>query len=535
MKFYLPKKFRFLLFSLIVIVGSGLVIYRETTFIPNTIKAISPLLDKFAFIENIMAAGTSPYQAVTGDVSIAGNLTVSDGDKGIHLESSNGQFGFIHSINNLHLTQNSQWTSTGGWKTIAAGKAGGFQAYITGNEALRVFADNTSKPANTANEFKSLMVVKTDGKVGIGENFTDPAAKLHIKAVGGTGNEALRLQGSSTLLTLYNNSNAYKFALNLDTDVPTFYDAYDGSWHSSISLKNGLVGIGTANPTAKLEVAGGTIYLSGGGYIDFPSTFGNTDDGKIGNSLFGQGLTMVGINNDNTRRKFQLWGSIIQNENGTGGNTFKDSSTFEGDTYLAYLSGRVGVGLGSATSTLEVGGREGTAGSRNFKVKYPGGMTLTNTEFSALTNLQAEAGVTGWTAMYAYKGTGGAAYAGVFNGDVRISGNGWITSAWSTSDARFKKDVEKISNPLDKLKVLEGITFNWRKDEFPQMNFTAGRQYGLIAQDVEKIIPELVNTDNEGYKSVAYDKLTVVLLEAVKAQQKEIEELKKEIEELKAR
>ncbi len=65
------------------------------------------------------------------------------------------------------------------------------------------------------------------------------------------------------------------------------------------------------------------------------------------------------------------------------------------------------------------------------------------------------------------------------------------------------------------------------------MNFEQNRQIGLVAQEVEKQIPELVRTDANGYKSIAYDKLIVVTIEAVKEQQKEIEAQRQEIAQLK--
>jgi Ca2+-binding EF-hand superfamily protein len=61
------------------------------------------------------------------------------------------------------------------------------------------------------------------------------------------------------------------------------------------------------------------------------------------------------------------------------------------------------------------------------------------------------------------------------------------------------------------------------------MNFPDGRQIGLIAQEVEEVIPELVNTTDNGYKSVDYAKLVSVLVEAVKEQQKQIEALEERI------
>ena len=72
---------------------------------------------------------------------------------------------------------------------------------------------------------------------------------------------------------------------------------------------------------------------------------------------------------------------------------------------------------------------------------------------------------------------------------------------------------------------LQGVSYLWRTEEFPQNGFTEGRQIGLIAQELEKVLPELVNTDNEGYKSVSYDKLTAILIEDVKKQQEQINAL----------
>ena len=65
------------------------------------------------------------------------------------------------------------------------------------------------------------------------------------------------------------------------------------------------------------------------------------------------------------------------------------------------------------------------------------------------------------------------------------------------------------------------------------MKFENGTQIGIIAQDIEKVFPELVKTDDKGYKSVAYDKLSVIAISAIKEQQKQIEELKAVVESLK--
>jgi hypothetical protein len=119
---------------------------------------------------------------------------------------------------------------------------------------------------------------------------------------------------------------------------------------------------------------------------------------------------------------------------------------------------------------------------------------------------------------------------------LTVSGTTWCTSgAWTGSDLRWKKNIIEINNVLSNLLTLKPVTYQWKIDEFPEMNFTNDVQIGLIAQDVEKIFPNLVMTDNNGYKAVSYEKLSVVLLEAIKEQQQEIESYKSENDNLKSR
>ena len=84
------------------------------------------------------------------------------------------------------------------------------------------------------------------------------------------------------------------------------------------------------------------------------------------------------------------------------------------------------------------------------------------------------------------------------------------------SDVRWKKNIENIPNALDSVLKMRGVSYEWRADEFKEMKFAPGKNIGLIAQEVEKIIPEIVATNKDGYKSVEYANLTAVLIEAVK-------------------
>ena len=85
-------------------------------------------------------------------------------------------------------------------------------------------------------------------------------------------------------------------------------------------------------------------------------------------------------------------------------------------------------------------------------------------------------------------------------------------------------------NFLDKIKGLRTVVFEWREDVPKEFALPAGEsQVGLIAQEVEKIFPELVITRKDGYKEIRYGWLPIYLLRAIQEQQKIIEELKDEL------
>lgn len=109
--------------------------------------------------------------------------------------------------------------------------------------------------------------------------------------------------------------------------------------------------------------------------------------------------------------------------------------------------------------------------------------------------------------------------------DIRLDVNGDILAiqVHSSSDKRFKKDITQVSDALDKVMAIDGVTYKFRTEEFKNRNFPRSTQLGFIAQNVEQVLPEVVKTDGAGYKSVDYAKITALLNEAVKEQQQQIE------------
>ena len=103
--------------------------------------------------------------------------------------------------------------------------------------------------------------------------------------------------------------------------------------------------------------------------------------------------------------------------------------------------------------------------------------------------------------------------------------------AYHSSDRRLKENIKPIENPLEKIKKINGVTFDWRKltkeEEEEKFQHHRGADIGVIAQEVEEVLPEIVETrEKTGYKAVKYEKLTALLIEAVKEQQTQIDELK---------
>jgi len=134
-----------------------------------------------------------------------------------------------------------------------------------------------------------------------------------------------------------------------------------------------------------------------------------------------------------------------------------------------------------------------------------------------------------------FSGAGSVGIGMVPSGTYKLEVNGLLKTSGITevSDIRWKKNIAPINNSLTRLVQLRGVTYNWRADEFKDKNFETTPQIGLIAQEVEKVFPELVKTDVNGYKSVEYSKVVAILIQAVKEQQVIISNQQEQIVDLK--
>lgn len=185
-------------------------------------------------------------------------------------------------------------------------------------------------------------------------------------------------------------------------------------------------------------------------------------------------------------------------------------SIYNGSIGINYATSSYPLTISSSTDSLFGLIRSGAANPVIFKVGADSALVINASSTDILTLKSGNVGI----------GTTTPAYKLDVVGDVRA------VSFLYSSDISLKNNIEVIPGALDKVLQLKGIQFNWKENN--------RQDIGFIAQDVEKVFPELVHTSGvSGLKSVEYGNLAAPLVEAIKEQQKQIEALKAEIEKIK--
>jgi len=119
------------------------------------------------------------------------------------------------------------------------------------------------------------------------------------------------------------------------------------------------------------------------------------------------------------------------------------------------------------------------------------------------------------------KGTLGVGYNDVGGFRLAVNGSTFSLAGYTSSDARYKKNIAPLGNALESILNLRGVSYDWDKAKFPNQNFGKDNQMGFIAQEIEQIFPQLVMTAPDGYKAVNYIGVIPVLVEAVKTLKKD--------------
>jgi chaperonin cofactor prefoldin len=115
---------------------------------------------------------------------------------------------------------------------------------------------------------------------------------------------------------------------------------------------------------------------------------------------------------------------------------------------------------------------------------------------------------------------------------LHVTGEGYFTSnitAYYSSDISLKDNIRPIESAIFKVQQIRGVEFDWN-EKSTELQQEKGHDVGLIAQEVEKVLPEIVQIREDGIKAIQYEKVVPLLVEAIKEQQVTIENLTKRIE-----
>ena len=277
-------------------------------------------------------------------------------------------------------------------------------------------------------------------------------------------------------------------ALTIDLDGRYSQGANYG--FTEIRGYNSNVGSGYASQTTA-SAASGIMFFSAGSNITFSETtnFGGT----------GKDAMVITAANDNTTYS-------------AGTNMSLSGTTFSAtDTNTTYSAG-TGMSLSGTTFNCDV---------VNTNTTYTGGtgLTLSGTTFNVngsfgAVNIQTTGNINGSTV---------SGNNGEFN-VVRSSGD---VIAYYSSDERLKDNVKPIENALEKLQKIRGVEFDWNDKQ----DVYEGHDTGVIAQEVQKVLPEVVTEREDGYLAVKYEKMIGLLVESIKDLKAEVDELKKQLNE----
>jgi hypothetical protein len=257
-----------------------------------------------------------------------------------------------------------------------------------------------------------------------------------------------------------------------------------------------------------------------------------------GASLSGNGVAITAINASNIAS-----GTVGTARLATG--TANSSSYLRGDQTWAVLSapnngtlsmGVSGTGLsGSATftadqasnSTFTVTINSASAnGASTVVARDSGGNFSANTITANLTgNASGSAGTFTSTSQNSQFNSVGVGTAGSTTaGEIRATNN---ITAYYSSDERLKDNVKVLSNALAKVLQIRGVEFDWNNLKDPEDGyFVRKHDVGVIAQEIEKVLPEVVAVREDGIKAVKYDRIIPLLIEAIKELEAQVAELK---------
>lgn len=264
---------------------------------------------------------------------------------------------------------------------------------------------------------------------------------------------------------------------------------------SAIYYNSGNVGIGTSTPATKLDVSGNGRVT--GVFTGYSTRLGNYGGGHA-NIYPANNADIFFSNNAGT--------PLMMIDADSTGNVGIGTISPAGQLHLYKNEPSIvlhddGWSGGLGMWRMHVANSNGKLGLQ-WNTAVAGDFSSTAEPLSLLTNGNVGIGTTAPTQL------------------LHVNGTAYATTFLHTSDRRLKTDISSIATATQLTTKLRGVHFKWKKDGVPA--------YGVIAQEVEAVMPDAVTTNADGTKAVDYDQLIPVLIEAVKSLQVEVDALKRE-------
>jgi len=330
---------------------------------------------------------------------------------------------------------------------------------------------------------------------------------------------------------------------------------YDGFGHNNIfaSVNRFLIFGGDSDvitiSDASLNTINATraLFTFGALSIEVDGTFSNGEsvqvqlyaDGADGSkgAQGAAGLTVQGAAGEKGAQ-----GATGTGTQGTDGEKGAQGSAGLGVQGADGAQGTDGTGTQGTDGAQGTDGTQGTTGDKG-DTGPTGGALISGDGDTRIGVLGGNGGITG-SADFTFSDTTFTANRDtIFTGSLTVGqtaslsttvGRGDFTNdvvAYSTSDINFKDNITPIAGSLDKVMKINGVEFDWKpltEEEKVYLHGNEGHDVGVIAQEIEKVLPEVVTTRESGFKAVRYEKIIPLLIEAIKEQQKQIDSLKNE-------
>ena len=516
----------------------------------GTVTAVAFTANTGVFTGNGNGLSSIVGANVTGTVSsatTAGTVTTADQPNitsvgsltGLTVSNATGVVNFTTTANvtlgavaNLHISGGTtgQYLSTDGsgilsWSTVTSGSTSNIS---NGNSNVNIPSANGNVNISAVGNANILIVTGTGANINgtldvtgnanvsnlnVSGNIVDTTGTLSISTSGGTnGNLALSADGTGRILL---DGMAWPLADGTANYVLQTDGLGSLSWAAQSGGGGGGASISNGTSNVNIATANGNVVVGVGGTSNV-AIFANTGMTVAGNFYTGSGS---GGN---------ITGANIISANVFVGNISVLSNAQPNITSLGSLTGltvsnATGVVDFVTTGNVTLGSISNlhiTGGTSGFGLVTDGSGALSFANITTVLTNNNTVNAT-YYPMYATVTSGNLTVAGISSTKMQFNpslGQLTVTDLNTTSDAVLKNNVESIDDPITVIRQLFGVGFNWVD--------TGKKSYGLIAQMLEKVLPELVNVNEQGTKTVSYIPIIAFLIEAIKKQQDDIDMLK---------